>query len=93
MTEVLAYMSHSGTTADASRVARVTGLGLSTVERVLDVLAGGVVLDCSGDPPSYHYHADTVNDLAVSRYLRSRSVSDSRVQGSVDRFRSSYGTR
>jgi hypothetical protein len=51
------------------------------------------VLDCSGDPPRYCYHPDTVNDLEVSRYLRSRSTHDSRMQGSVDRFRNRFGTR
>jgi len=93
VTEVLAYVRRATAEVDAPRVARVTGIGLSTVERVLDVLAGGVVLDCSGDPPRYRYHADTVNDLEVSRFLRSRSTQDSRVQGSVDRFRNRFGTR
>jgi len=93
VTEVLAYVRGTTAEVDASRVARVTGIGLSMVERVLDVLAGGVVLDCSGDPPHYRYHADTVNDLEVSRFLRSRSTHDSRVQGSVDRFRNRFGTR
>ncbi len=93
VTEVLAYVHGTTSDVDACRVARVTGLRLSTVQQVLDVLAGGVVLDCSGDPPRYRYHPDTVNDLEVSRYLRSRSTHDSRVQGSVDRFRNRFGTR
>lgn len=91
--EVLAYLSGTPQEVDAFRVSHVTGVKLSMVEYVLDVLAGGVVLDCSGDPPHYRYHADTVNDLEVSRFLRSRSTADSRVQGSVDRFRSSFGAR
>lgn len=86
-------MKRSAGDVDAPRVARVTGVSLSMVERVLDVLAGGVVLDCSGDPPRYRYHPDVVNDLEVSRFLRSRNAQDSRAQGSVDRFRSRYGSR
>ena len=93
VTEVLAYVRGTTADVDAPRVARVTGLSLPTVEHLLDVLAGGVVLDCSGDPPRYRYHADTVNDLEVSRFLRSRSTHDSRVQGSVDRFRNRFGAR
>jgi hypothetical protein len=93
VTEVLAYVRGTSSEVDAPRVARVTGLSLSIVEQVLDVLTGGVVLDCCGDPPHYRYHADTVNDLEVSRFLRSRSTHDSRVQGSVDRFRNRFGTR
>ena len=91
--DVLAYISRTPTDFDAFRVARVTGLSLSSVQRILDVLAGGVVLDCSGDPPRYRYHADTVNDLEVSRFLRSRSTHDSQVQVRVDRFRNRFGSR
>jgi hypothetical protein len=93
VTEVLAYLTGAPHEADAPRVARATGLSLPTAQRVLDVLAGGVVLDCSGDPPLYRYHADTVNDIEVSRFLRSRSAYGSRVQVSVDRFRNHYGSK
>jgi hypothetical protein len=91
--EVLAYIRGVTGEVDAGRVARVTGVSLPTVERILGVLVGGLVLDCSGDPPQYTYHADTVNDLEVSRFLRSRSTHDSRTQVSIDRFRNRFGSR
>ncbi len=89
--EVLSFFSRNHDPADAARVARATGLSPHTTERILRVLADAGVLDCSGDPPCYRYHSDTITDLEVSRYLRTRSAHDSKVQGSVDRFRSHFG--
>lgn len=91
--EILSYFKNHSEEADAAQIARITGTTKAAADRILGVLAEGLVLDCLGDPPRYRYHPDTVNDLEVSRYLRRRSSHDSKIQGSVDRFRSQFGGR
>ena len=62
-----------------------------TVEKVLQALVDGVVLDFDTASEQYRYHRDKALDFEVRRFIRTAGGHDHHVQTNVDRFRQRFG--
>jgi response regulator RpfG family c-di-GMP phosphodiesterase len=91
---VVRYLNeHRVIHVDAPRIASTTHLDLPTVQRVLDALVVGGVLDFVSDPPGYRLLDDRVLQIEIDLFLRSSRNHGDVLQSNVDRYRRMYGGR
>ena len=86
--------THQDEPVDEARMARATGVPEQHLHRLMRILADAFVVDCVGsDRTGWIYTESPMLALEVSRFLRTASTSDARLQRGAERFRNRFGPR
>lgn len=86
--------AHEGEPVEEARMARATGVPEQHLHRLMQVLADAFVVDCaSSECTGWVYRESSMLKLEVSKFLRTASSSDARLQRGAERFRNRFGPR
>ena len=92
--EILSLMRRRmGETFTARKLSSTLELDHLLVEKVLEALSDGFVLDSDDDSPGYVYRGDRLLELEIDRFMRRADSHAGLLQTNVEKFRHRYGER